>query len=373
MADNIILSAGTADGATVATEDTGGAEYQKIKLVDGTAAATTMIAAGGGVEANALRVTVASDSTGVLTVDGTVTANLSATDNTVLDNIDSDTTSILADTAAIQTAVETIDNAVHVDDAAFTLGTDSGQMIMGFAGTQSVNANDACALACETDGALHIHDGGNTITVDGTVTANLSATDNAVLDTIDADTSAILLDTAAMDTNLATIAGAVSTEMQCDIVAALPAGTNNIGDVDVLSQPARANTTDAIKATIDSNGLMNGTTVETPKFAVISTATSGNNELVAAVASHKIRVLSMLLVADGVVDVFLRTSSAGAGICADATRPIPLDNTGATGAGGLNLAYNPHGHFETVSGEALGLNLSGAVAVSGSLTYVEIG
>lgn len=52
---------------------------------------------GGGTEATALRVTVANNSTGVLsvddngsslTVDGTVTANLSTTDNTVLDNID---------------------------------------------------------------------------------------------------------------------------------------------------------------------------------------------------------------------------------------------------------------------------------------------
>ena len=61
---------------------------------------------------------------------------------------------------------------VHVDDAAFTLGSHSGVMMMGFAGTQSVNANDAGAIAMETDGSVHIHDGGNTITVDGTVTAN---------------------------------------------------------------------------------------------------------------------------------------------------------------------------------------------------------
>jgi hypothetical protein len=84
---------------------------------------------------------------------------------------------ILADTAAIQTAVEIIDNAVHVDDAAFTLGTDSGMMMMGFAGAQSVNSNDAAALACTTAGALHVNilaqtndvtiaDGGNSITVD---------------------------------------------------------------------------------------------------------------------------------------------------------------------------------------------------------------
>ena len=63
-------------------------------------------------------------------------------------------------------------SGVHVDDAGFTLGSHSGVMMMGFAGTQSVNANDAGAIAMETDGSIHIHDGGNTITVDGTVTAN---------------------------------------------------------------------------------------------------------------------------------------------------------------------------------------------------------
>jgi len=82
-------------------------------------------------------------------------------------------------------------DAAHVDDAGFTLGTHSGMMMMGFAGTQSVDANDAGAIAMETDGSIHIHDGGNTITVDGTVTANLSATDNAVLDAMVVDLDAI--------------------------------------------------------------------------------------------------------------------------------------------------------------------------------------
>ena len=43
----------------------------------------------------------------------------------------------------------------------------------------------------------------------------------------------------AIETDADTIAGAVSgTEMQVDVVASLPAGSNNIGDVDVLSLPA---------------------------------------------------------------------------------------------------------------------------------------
>lgn len=108
---------------------------------------------------------------------GTWTVDLGATDNAVLDAIaasvaaiDTDATTIIghldgvetllgtidADTGGILTAVELIDNIVHVDDAAFTLGTHSGVMVMGFAGTQSVDANDACALACSTAGALFV-------------------------------------------------------------------------------------------------------------------------------------------------------------------------------------------------------------------------
>lgn len=67
MADNVAITAGS--GTTVATDDVSGAHFQKVKLADGTADSSTAIAAGGGVEASALRVTVASDSTGVLSVD----------------------------------------------------------------------------------------------------------------------------------------------------------------------------------------------------------------------------------------------------------------------------------------------------------------
>lgn len=92
MADNIDVTAGT--GTTIATDQVGTAHFQKVKLVDGTAESTTVIAAGGGVEAGALRVTLASDGTGVvsvddngssLTVDGSVTASLAAGTNNIGD------------------------------------------------------------------------------------------------------------------------------------------------------------------------------------------------------------------------------------------------------------------------------------------------
>ena len=63
----------------------------------------------------------------------------------------------------------------------------------------------------------------------GAATSALQTAGNNLLTTIDADTSSL--------------AGAISgTEMQVDIVASLPAGTNNIGDVDISSAlPAGTN------------------------------------------------------------------------------------------------------------------------------------
>jgi hypothetical protein len=86
-----------------------------------------------------------------LSASGHVLVDLGSTDNTVLDNI--------------QTAVELVDNAVHVDDAGFTLGSHSGMMMMGFAGTNSVNSNDAAALQCSTAGILKTTVSSGTITI----------------------------------------------------------------------------------------------------------------------------------------------------------------------------------------------------------------
>jgi hypothetical protein len=125
--------------------------------------------------------------------------------------------------------------------------------------------------------ALPIQDGGNAITVDGTVAATQSGAWNVTnvsgtvslptgaatsanqttivghVDGIEALLTTIDADTSSMNTDLGTLAGAVAgTEMQVDVVAALPAGTNaigklaantgvDIGDVDVTSIAAGSN------------------------------------------------------------------------------------------------------------------------------------
>jgi len=92
---------------------------------------------------------------------GTVTANLSATDNAVLD-------AIAADGDAIQTKLDTLETSANAIQAAVEGTLTVGSHAVTNAGTFAVQA--ACS---------------------GTVTANLSATDNAVLDAIAADGDAI--------------------------------------------------------------------------------------------------------------------------------------------------------------------------------------
>jgi hypothetical protein len=101
-----------------------------------------------------------------------------------------------------------------------------------------------------------------------------------------------------------------------------------------------------------------------PLYAVIDDALTPDNTIIAAVAGKKIRVLSFFLVAAGTVVARFESDTGG---------------TALTGQMNLALAdpfvasgFNPLGHFETVAGELLNLELSLAVSVDGAITYVLV-
>ncbi len=104
----------------------------------------------------------------------------------------------------------------------------------------------------------------------------------------------------------------------------------------------------------------------TPKFANIAVASSGDNTIVSAVASNKIRVLACFMMAGADVDAYWVDGANGA-ICGDGTNGMDL-----TANSGFVLPFNPVGWFETASGQSLDLNLGGAVRVAGCLTYILI-
>jgi hypothetical protein len=113
-----------------------------------------------------------------------------------------------------------------------------------------------------------------------------------------------------------------------------------------------------------TDAIYNSTTSLTPKFATIAASSSGNNTLVAAVTSKKLRVLAYNFIGNGAVNAKFQSGASG------------TDLTGlkyiAAAGGGICAPFNPVGWFETGAGVLLNLNLSGAVAVGGELVYVEV-
>ena len=100
-----------------------------------------------------------------------------------------------------------------------------------------------------------------------------------------------------------------------------------------------------------------------PKFAVIDNATSGDNTIVAAVTGKKIRVLQVCLIAAGAMTVRFESAASGTAL----TGQMNVNSTT-----GFNSGYCPTGHFETVAGELLNLELSAATSADGWIVYMEV-
>jgi hypothetical protein len=158
MADNVAITAGS--GTNIATDDVAGTHYQRMKLVDGTLDSTTAIASGGGVEAAALRVTVASDSTGVLsvddnggslTVDGTVTANAGTGNFTVAQ-------ATAGNLNATVTGFSTVGGAafVKITDGTNTavVNTNGGLEVTGGVPHDSVDAGNPLKLGAKAEASV---------------------------------------------------------------------------------------------------------------------------------------------------------------------------------------------------------------------------
>lgn len=191
MADNTILNVGSG-GDTIASDDIAGVKYQRVKLSVGADGAAADAASGGGVESGALRVTIASDSTGVLSIDdngGSLTVDGSLTTVSTVTTVgavtaitnalpagtnnigDVDVLSIIPGTGAT--------NLGKAEDAAHTTG-DTGVMALTVrAATPTATAGtngDYQALITDTTGQL--------FTIDGNSAAALTALqliDNLVL------------------------------------------------------------------------------------------------------------------------------------------------------------------------------------------------
>lgn len=125
----------------------------------------------------------------------------------------------------------------------------------------------------------------------------------------------------------------------------------------VASQGYSAMRTVSVDA--DGNYIAGGST----NFAKIDNASSGDNTLVSANATKKIRVTSLFLVSAGTVTVRFESGASGTALTGQMNLVV---NTGFV------LPYNPAGWFETAANSLLNLELSDAVSVDGSLSYILV-
>lgn len=445
MADNTVLNTGSG-GDTIASDDIAGVKHQRVKLslgADGTAADAPV---GGGVEAGTLRVTIASDSTGVLSVDdnggaltvdngGTfaVQATLAAETTKVIGTVnvaaaqtlatvttvgavtaisnalpagtnnigDVDVLSVVPGTAATSlgkaedaahtsgdvgvmalavrrdadTALATTDgdygplqlNAAGslkvaitagagsggtsiADGASFTRDTTSLTPVGGVveASAPTVTAGDAVALSLTTGGAVRVAVASGGIT--GAVVDSVAgATDEGVLVVAVRDDSLATLTPVDGDyTQLRTNARGAqwvaldSTEAQ---TVSLAAGTNNVGDVDVLTVPAdpfganadAASATGSISAKlrfIASTGIPVTGTVTVGSHAVTNAGTFATQ--VDGAALTALQLIDNTIVADDAAFTPATTSVNMAGFQADETATDSVDE-GDGGAARMTL------------------------------------
>ena len=151
MADDLTLNTGSG-GETLATDQAAGGEhYQQVKLIDGTADSTTEIHVDNGVAANAMRVTIASDSTGQTKLAASAGTNIG---NVVLSAGTAEIGKLAAGTAAIG-SIEAAGSIAH--DAVGTginptLGGAVAYEMDGTAPGTAVAEGDLTRLKADLDG-----------------------------------------------------------------------------------------------------------------------------------------------------------------------------------------------------------------------------
>lgn len=268
-----------------------------------------------------------SDGGGALTVDGTVTAN-AGTGTFAVSATDLDIRNLAPATDEVKVTGAAADGAAFAGNPVLIGGQDG---------------TNAQSIKTDANGELQV----DVLTMPSTT---VTATDLDIRD-LSSATDSVAIGTA--------LPAGTNNIGDVDIASALPAGTNNIGDVDLASAiPAGANKVGSVNSEIDP---ASAGTALTTKFASIDTATSGDNTIVAAVTTKKIRVLSVSLVCSAAVAVRWKSAAA-----------TNVSGAMSFAANGGYSAESQFGLLETTAGEALVLNLSVAQQVSGHVSYIEV-
>lgn len=158
-----------------------------------------------------------------------------------------------------------------------------------------------------------------------------------------------------LDVDVTRVQGTVTVSGAVSVSAALPAGNNNIGDVDIASAPAQAADNGALPAVVDVVGGYDGTNVQVIKTDANGIVQTGVNGTVPVTDNGG------SLTVDGTV-----TANAGTGTMAVSAASLPLPSGAATAAKqpALGTAGAAAADVLTVQGIASGV----AQPVSGTVT-----
>jgi hypothetical protein len=341
LADNIAVTPGT--GATVATDDVGGIQYQRIKVAYGADGAATDVNTGSGFPVSVQNASLAVTGTfWQATQPVSLASAVAVTDNSGSLTVD----------APVATPV-----AVRLSDGASFIGnlqvnnTQIGGVTMAVNNGVVGTGVQRVTIASDSTGQINAIQSG-TWTVQPGNTANTTPWLQKISD----------------GTNAAAIKAASTAPVATDpalVVSISPNSVNANGQATMANSApvAIASNQSQLPVGLGTDTIYSGATALTPKFATIAASSSGNNTLIAAVVSKKIRVLSLSLMSNGTVNAKFQSGAGG-------TDLTGLYYTAANT--GFVLPFNPVGHFETASNTLLNLNLSGAVAVGGQITYVEV-
>jgi hypothetical protein len=374
-ANNDVTVAGVAtaagqlpDGHNVTVDN--GAGGAAVNIQDGGNSITVDNAAlsvvGGGLEATALRVTIASDSTGVVTVDGTMTADAGAGTFTV-------------DGSGVTQPI-----------SAVALPLPAG------AATAALQLPDGHNVTCDNGpgaAAVNIQDGGNIITVDGTVTADAGA------GTFTVDGSGVTQPISAVSLPLPTGAATAAAQLpdghNVTVDNATIAMVGNVADDAAdsgnpvkIGFKAREFNSDPDTMTANNDRVDAIATAQGIQFVLgghpnpitreyMTTAAQTNDEIIATVAAGSQIVITQI---DATVDNSTSVD-VQVRIGFGATGTVPTEPTSGNTvdgmvlshpgiAGGSGISKGNGGGILAVGGDGLELGITNSVPTGGKLTVV---
>jgi hypothetical protein len=281
MADNFQVNIPTTSGNTFAADDIGGVHHQRVKVQHGADGSATDVSS-----ASPLPV---GDAGGSLTVDGTVaiTGSVAVTDNSASLTVDNAALSVVgggAESTALRVTVASDSTGVlSVDDNGATLSIDDGGGIITVDGTVAVSGTVTVSGAVTNAGTFAVQESGAALTA-------LQLIDDTVATTASAITAKGVAVAGTDGTNARILKTDSGGELQVDVLSsALPSGaaTSAKQDTEIASLAGIDASLNTIETVVSTDGI---TTTTSSPGVIIHGDNSGTAKVIAVNSSGQMSI-----------------------------------------------------------------------------------